>query len=104
MAIVSLADRLTKLDPAKRHAYISERRIACHVSDLDVAYQMRLHPEGLDFLPSSDSSPVQMSITLNSDDLVALADGELRFSQAWLGGRAKIEASVRDLLRLRHLL
>jgi hypothetical protein len=35
---------------------------------------------------------------------VALTDGHLDFGRAWLSGRVKVEASVRDLLKLRSML
>lgn len=38
------------------------------------------------------------------DDLIALVNGELHFARAWAAGRVKLEAGVRDLLRLRKLL
>ena len=38
------------------------------------------------------------------DDLVALVDGRLNFALAWATGRVKLEAGLRDLLRLRSLL
>ena len=72
--------------------------------DLDVTFsgsaQRRAHrrhhhrprPEGPD--------PAHAS----SDDLVALTEGDLNFGQAWLAGRVKVEAGVRDLLKLRSML
>jgi hypothetical protein len=35
---------------------------------------------------------------------VALTEGDLSFGQAWLAGRVKVEAGVRDLLKLRSML
>jgi hypothetical protein len=35
---------------------------------------------------------------------VALTEGDLNFGQAWLSGRVKVEAGVRDLLKLRSML
>lgn len=45
-----------------------------------------------------------MKLTIASDDLLALTDGELDLARALLGGRVKIDASFGDLLRLRRLL
>jgi putative sterol carrier protein len=39
-----------------------------------------------------------------SDDLLALTAGELDFTRAWASGRVKMEASIRDMLKLRSLL
>lgn len=41
---------------------------------------------------------------MTGDDLVALVAGELNFARAWGSGRVKLEAGLRDLLRLRKLL
>jgi putative sterol carrier protein len=41
---------------------------------------------------------------MTSDDLVALTEGDLNFGSAWMSGRVKLEAGLRDVLRLRKLL
>ena len=41
---------------------------------------------------------------MSSDDLVALTDGHLHFGKAWASGRLKLEAGLRDLLRLRKII
>ena len=41
---------------------------------------------------------------MKSDDLIALTDGKLNFAAAWATGRVKLEAGLRDLLRLRKIL
>ena len=43
-------------------------------------------------------------LTMTSDDLIALTDGRLHFGNAWATGQVKLEAGLRDLLRLRKLL
>jgi hypothetical protein len=43
-------------------------------------------------------------LTVDSDDLLALCQGELPFATAWARGRVRIDASVLDLLRLRTLI
>ena len=45
-----------------------------------------------------------MKLTISSDDLVALVNGELDMGRAVFGGRVRIDASFGDLLRLRKLL
>lgn len=103
-ALASIARRLDDLDEPTRRKHIVERHITCHLTDLDVDIALLLHTGGLDFTERGDPTATQVRIELLSDDLVALTDGRLPFTQAWLGGRAKVEASVTDLLRLRHLL
>lgn len=102
-ALASVARRLAGLDEETRRKHVVERRITCHLTDLGLDIPMLLHTGGLDFAEPSPQPP-QVRIELSSDDLTALADGRLSYTQAWLGGRAKIKAPVPDLLRLRHLL
>jgi putative sterol carrier protein len=40
---------------------------------------------------------------MTSDDLVALVHGDLKMATAWATGRVKIDAGVRDLVRLRSI-
>ena len=40
----------------------------------------------------------------NSDDLVALLNGELPVASAWASGRVKLDASFLDLVKLRKLM
>ena len=49
-------------------------------------------------------STVPALILQCSDDLIALTDGDLAFAPAWASGRVKLEAGLRDMLRLRSLL
>ena len=42
------------------------------------------------------------STTLTTD--LALTQGDLNFGSAWMSGRVKLEAGLRDVLRLRKLL
>ena len=46
----------------------------------------------------------QIRLTVSSDDLLAVTNGDLPFSSAWAEGRLKIEASVLDMIRLRGML
>jgi hypothetical protein len=85
-----------------------DRSLSCRLTDLDQIVLGRLgsgavrdltvRPYGPD-VPKAD-----IRLTMTSDDLVALTDGDLKFGQAWMSGRVKLEAGVRDLLRLRKLL
>jgi hypothetical protein len=58
----------------------------------------------LHVLPHGPAVPkADIRLTMSSDDLVALTDGRLSFGPAWASGRIKLEAGLRDLLRLRKL-
>ena len=48
--------------------------------------------------------PADVRLTALSDVVLELADDLGAFPRAWLSGRVKVHASMRDLLRLRKLL
>ncbi len=104
-ALEQIAQRLAEVDPDKFAANVVERTISCRVPDLGQAWRTRLHDGGLDpFAPDTDPGSAQVRLTVDSDDLIALAADELGVAKAWATGRLKIEASIFDLLRLRRLL
>ena len=45
----------------------------------------------------------QVKLDLTSDDLVSLVDGKLNLASAWATGRVKVEAGVRDIIKLRSI-
>jgi len=106
-ALVKLVAQFHDIDEEDRARHVVERTVSCRVSDLGLTFHGRLHHGGLDpFLerPPGDGKPADVKITIASDDLIALVDGELDLARALLGGRVKIDASFGDLLRLRRLL
>ncbi|TDC61660.1 hypothetical protein E1200_28500 [Actinomadura sp. GC306] len=104
-ALGRVAARLGEVDADRFAEHAVERTISCVIPDLGVAYRTRLHAGGLDpFERDGDPAAAQVRLTLDSDDLVALARDELNPAKAWAAGRLKIEASIFDLLRLRRLL
>jgi predicted lipid carrier protein YhbT len=107
VALHTLARQFDEVDEETRARHVVERTISCHVRDLDVTFYSRIHHDGLDpfeFAPPIDGRPADVRLTVDSDDLISLVDGELDMAKAFLGGRIKIEASFGDLLRLRRLL
>ncbi|WP_141585941.1 SCP2 sterol-binding domain-containing protein [Actinomadura sp. WMMA1423] len=104
-ALERIAARLGNVDADRLAEHVVERTISCRVADLGLAYRTRLHEGGLDpFEPDDDPKAAQVRLTVDSDDLVAMAFDELNPAKAWTAGRLKIEASIFDLLRLRKLL
>jgi len=85
-----------------------DRSLSCRLTDLDQVVLGRLGSgavRDLRAVPDGPSVPkADIRLTMTSDDLVALTDGKLHFGQAWATGRVKLEAGLRDLLRLRKLL
>jgi hypothetical protein len=85
-----------------------DRSLSCRLSDLDQVVLGRLNSgavRDLNAIPDGPAVPrADIRLTMASDDLVALTDGRLSFGPAWATGRVKLEAGLRDLLRLRKLL
>jgi hypothetical protein len=106
-ALDKLAASMADADDATKRNML-DRTLSCYISDLDVTFSGRLHDGHLVDITEHGGAPppekAQIRLTMTSDDLVALTDGRLSFGSAWLSGRVKIDASFRDLLRLRSLM
>jgi predicted lipid carrier protein YhbT len=108
-AIDRLAATLERVDPDVRAKHVPSRSVLCRVKDLDVTFTARVDEEGVhDIAQVRKTAPTapqaDVRLALASDDLIALADGEDDFINAWLHGRVQVSAPVRDMLRLRGLL
>lgn len=104
-ALQKLAGRLAELKPEERQEYFGHRTISVTASDLGVTFVTRLG-EGDD--PVREAGPgepkADMRLTADSDLVVSLAQQPMNIARAWVTGKVKIEASVKDLMRLRRLL
>ena len=85
-----------------------DRSLSCRLTDLHEVVLGRLNSgsvRDLTVVPEGPEVPkADIRLTMASDDLVALTEGELHFGTAWATGRLKLEAGLRDLLRLRKIL
>ena len=85
-----------------------DRSLSCRLTDLDQVVLGRLGSgavRDLHAVPSDPPPPkADIRLTMSSDDLIALTGGSLHFGKAWASGRVKLEAGLRDLLRLRTLI
>jgi hypothetical protein len=107
-ALNRLGATVNQLDPGTRSRHIPQRTVLCRVTDLEVFFAARLDSDGmhdLEQLPADLPTPptAEVRVTVASDDLVALADGQDDFLSAWLHGRVHVSAPMRDILRLRAL-
>jgi len=104
-ALQKLVGRLADLSPAEREEYFGNRSISVTIPDLGITYVTRLG-NGDDPVREAkpDEPPADIKLTANSDEVVALADSPANIARSWVAGRIKIEASVKDLFRLRRLL
>jgi hypothetical protein len=105
-ALDGLAAALADLDPEVRARHVPTRTVACRLADLDVIFVGCLDEHGVhDVVETDDEADVDVDVrlTMDSDEMLALADGSDDFLHAWLRGRVQVSASMRDLLRLRSL-
>ena len=104
-ALQKLAGRLSELSPADRDQYFGNRRLSVTIPDLDVTYVTVL---GTGDDPVRELAPgeppADIRMTANSDQVISLAEQPMNIARAWMSGRVKIEASMKDLFRLRRLL
>lgn len=103
-ALASLADLLASLDPAMRERAVLDRSVSCTLTDLEVIFVGQLRDGGLHDIEIAGSAKAQVRVSLASDDLIRLCNGELDIASAWARGRVKVDASMFDLLRLRALI
>ena len=104
-ALQKLAGRLAELNPDDRDEYFGNRSISVTIPDLGVTYATNL---GTGDDPVREVAPgdppADIRLTANSDEVVSLAESPMNIARAWMAGRVKIEASMKDLFRLRKLL
>jgi hypothetical protein len=85
-----------------------DRSLSCHLPDQGQIVRGRLARGSVHELraePADQSlEKADIRLTMASDDLIALTEGRLSFGPAWASGRVKLEAGLRDLLRLRKML
>ena len=85
-----------------------DRSLSCRLTDLDEVVLGRLSSgsvRDLHVLPHGPDVPkADIRLTMASDDLIAMTDGRLHFGKAWASGKVKLEAGLRDILRLRKIL
>lgn len=97
----------TKLaaNAAEVHQKITfDRTMACTIKDLGVTFHGRITQGRLHDLAEGENPDAKIRLIVDSDDLIALVDGQLNFAQAWAKGRLSVKASFSDLLKLRSLL
>jgi hypothetical protein len=85
-----------------------DRSLSCHLTDLGQILRGRLARGAVhEFRAEPEDQSLEKAdirLTMTSDDLVALTEGGLAFGPAWASGRVKLEAGLRDMLRLRKML
>ncbi|MGZ4590693.1 MAG: SCP2 sterol-binding domain-containing protein [Actinomycetes bacterium] len=102
-ALERLSERIAGVDESERRQHAFDRTLSCHVPDLAVTFSGAMSDGHIRDITTDPAPKAQIRLTANSDDLVALTDGHLDLAKAWLSGRLKIDAGVRDMLKLRSM-
>ncbi|MFG2299069.1 SCP2 sterol-binding domain-containing protein [Streptomyces sp. NPDC048603] len=106
-ALDQLSGNLARAGEGVRSATALDRSLSCHITDLDQTFTGRLEGGRIRVdavAPGPPRAKAEIRLAMTGDDLVSMVGGELNFARAWAGGRVRLEAGFRDLLRLRALL
>jgi hypothetical protein len=106
-ALDQLSANLARAEGDVRDAAALDRSLSCRVTDLDITFVGRLTGGRIQDVTTVAGTPAdkaQIRLSMKGDDLVAVVGGELSFARAWGSGRIKVQANLRDVLRLRSLL
>ena len=104
-ALQKLAGRLSELSGAERQEYFGNRTMSVTVTDLGVTFVTVLGAGGDPVRQAGPDDPkADIRLTADSDEVISLAEQPMNIARAWMTGKVKIEASMKDLFRLRRLL
>ncbi len=106
-ALDRFAANLAGAEGSAKDAAALDRSLSCRITDLDVTFTGRLADGRVRDVVTVQGEPAQKAqirLSMKGDDLVAMVAGDLNFAKAWGSGRVRVQASLRDVLRLRSLL
>jgi len=99
-----LISGLERIDPSYRAMLPARRTIEAELPDLGVVYHAFWKHGQMSELHEGAAARPDIRIAVDSDDLIAIAEGELDFAQAYAQNLVRIRASMTDLLRLRAVM
>lgn len=102
--LARLLARFGEIDPSYRAMLPSRRTIEARCPDLGLVHWAEWRNGELTVLDDPPSRRADIRITVHSDDLLAMARGELPFGRAYAANKVRLDASMTDLLRLRAVL
>lgn len=102
--LAELLSRFADVDSGTRAMLPSHRVIEARFPDLGIVRHAEWHEGRLHVLDAAPQRRPDIRVTVDSDDLVAMAEGRLSFSRAYAANRIRLDASMTDLLRLRAVL
>lgn len=104
-ALQKLVGRLAELSPSDRENYFGNRSASLTIPDLGITYVTRLDSGDEQVREAQPGEPpADIRLTASSDEVVSLSESPMNIARSWVAGRVKIEASMKDLFRLRKLL
>ena len=102
-AILEVVERFNAHEAGKKRERVPERSVGCTILDLDVTYRALLRDGFIVGVAESEVHEADIRLLCSSDDLVGMVNRELNFAHLYSSGRVRIDASFRDLIRLRSL-
>ncbi len=102
--LAELLTRLETIDESSRALLPSARVIEARCPDLDLVRFARWQRGTITLLDDVPPRRPDIRISVRSDDLLAIASGELPFARAFAANKIRLDASMTDLLRLRAVL
>lgn len=103
-AVTTLLARLGDVDGSARSLLPTDRLVEARCPDLGYVRYARWQDGTLVLLDDEPDRRPDIRISVRSDDLIAMVDGDLPFGRAYASNRIRLDASMTDLLRLRALL
>lgn len=102
--LIGLLSRLGEVDETTRAMLPARRTIEASCPDIDLVRHAEWRRGELELLDEVPPRRPDIRISVHSDDLLAIAAGELAFSRALASNRLRLDASMADLIRLRAVL
>lgn len=103
-ALAMLLGRLDDVDDSTRALLPTRRTIEARCPDLDLVRYAEWRDGRLNLVDGPHARPADIRISVRSDDLMRMTNGDLPFSRAYASNRIRLDASMADLLRLRAAL
>lgn len=105
-AIRRLTAALDRVDPQVRESLIPARTVSLLVPDLGLAFAGKLAAGGVTDVEAVDEQTAgraEVRLVGDSDQVVSIGARPAEFVPAWVHGRVRVHARLRDLLELRRL-
>lgn len=100
-----LIRQFEQVDESAKSMLPNKRLIEARCDDLGLTYHAQWRSGKLgELCEGHPPKRADIRISVNSNDLLALAAGLLTFKQAWSAQQIRIDASMTDMLRLRAAL